>query len=141
MLHYHEHCLDQTCLYPGVGATLEALQAKGFKMAVVTNKPERISRRILEGLGTGRAWGSIIGGNTCKHKKPHPEPLLKACGDLGVEPHQCAMVGDSRVDVEAGKNAACQTIGLLGGIGDEGLLRAAAPDILLDSFEALLGIL
>jgi phosphoglycolate phosphatase len=141
MLHYHEHCLDQTRLYPGVAATLEALQAKGYKMAVVTNKPERISRRILEGLGTGRAWGAVVGGNTCKHKKPHPEPLLKACGDLGVQPHQVAMVGDSRVDVEAGKNAACQTIGLLGGIGDQGLLRAAGPDALLDGFEALLGIL
>ena len=139
--HYHEHCLDHTRLYPGVAPTLQALQAKGYKMAVVTNKPERISRRILDGLGTGRVWGSIIGGNSCANKKPHPEPLFKACGDLGLGPHQCAMVGDSRVDVEAGRNAACQTVGLLGGIGDEGLLRAAGPQLLLDRFEALLDIL
>ena len=115
--HYHDHCLDQDPLLTrGVLATLQARQAKGLKMAVVTNKPERISRRILDGLETDRIWGSVIGGNTCKNKKPHPEPLLRACGDLGVQPHQCAMVGDSRVDVEAGKNAACQTVGLLGGI-------------------------
>ena len=139
--HYHDHCLDGTRLYPGVAPTLEALAGRGFKMAVVTNKPERISRRILEGLGTGRYWGGVIGGNSCANKKPHPEPLFKACGDLGVEPGQCAMVGDSRVDVEAGRNAACQTVGLLGGIGDEGLLRAARPDVLLPRFESLLGLL
>jgi phosphoglycolate phosphatase len=138
---YLEHCLDQTRLYPGVAATLEALEARGLRMAVVTNKPERISRRILEGLGCSRLFGSVVGGNSCAHKKPHPEPLLKACGDLGVEPHQCAMVGDSRVDVEAGKNAACATIGLLGGIGDEALLRAAGPDVLLERFERILEIL
>jgi phosphoglycolate phosphatase len=139
--HYHEHCLDATLLYPGVGPTLEALQSRGYKMAVVTNKPERISRRILDGLGVGRRFGAVIGGNTCKHKKPHPEPLLRACADLAVAVAGAAMVGDSRVDVEAGKNAGAATLGLLGGIGDQGLLRAAAPDLLLENFERLLEVL
>jgi phosphoglycolate phosphatase len=139
--HYHEHCLDATQLYPGVASTLEALQSRGYKMAVVTNKPERISRRILDGLGVGRRFGSVVGGNTCKHKKPHPEPLLRACADLAVAVGGAAMVGDSRVDVEAGKNAGAATLGLLGGIGDEGLLRAAAPDLLLEHFERLLEVL
>ena len=67
--------------------------------------------------------------------------MLRACAELGVRPGQCAMVGDSRVDVEAGKNAACATIGLLGGIGDQGLLRAAGPDLLLERFEGLLDVL
>lgn len=140
-LHYNEHCLDKTCLYPGVAATLEALQARGFVMAVVTNKPERISRRILDGLAVGRRFGSVVGGNTCTHKKPHPEPLLRACADLGTRPQQAVMVGDSRVDVEAGRNAGMPSIGLLGGIGDEGLLRAAAPDILIERFERLVEVL
>jgi phosphoglycolate phosphatase len=139
--HYHEHCLDATLLYPGVAPTLEALQSRGYQMAVVTNKPERISRRILDGLGVGRRFGSVVGGNTCKHKKPHPEPLLRACADLGVAVGGAAMVGDSRVDVEAGKNAGAATLGLLGGIGDQGLLRAAAPDLLLEQFERLLEVL
>ena len=140
-LHYHAHCLDETRLYPGVGATLEALQARGFVMAVVTNKPERISRRILDGLGVGRRFGNVVGGNTCAHKKPHPEPLFKACGELGVAPGQAVMVGDSRVDVEAGRNAGMPSIGLLGGIGDEGLLRASGPDILIERFERLTEVL
>lgn len=139
--HYHEHCLDRTALYPGVAPTLEALEARGHALAVVTNKPERISRRILDGLGVGRRFGSVVGGNTCVHKKPHPEPLLRACADLGLAPAAAVMVGDSRVDVEAGRNAGAATIGLLGGIGDEALLRAAAPDLLLARFEALIEVL
>ncbi len=136
--YYHDHCLDETRLYPGVAATLEALQARGYKLAVVTNKPERISRHILDGLKVGRLFGSVIGGNSCAHKKPHPEPLLKACAELGSAPASAVMIGDSRVDIEAGHNAGMPSIGILGGIGDEALLRAAAPEILVPTFEALL---
>jgi phosphoglycolate phosphatase len=133
--------LDTTRLYPGVAATLAALEARGYAMAVVTNKPERISRHILHGLGVGRRFASVVGGNSCAHKKPHPAPLLKACVDLGVAPAACVMVGDSRVDVEAGHNAGMPAVGILGGIGDPALLAQAGPDILLADFEKLLEVL
>jgi phosphoglycolate phosphatase len=136
--YYHDHCLEQTRLYPGVGSALAQLQARGYRMAVVTNKPERISRHILEGLGVGPCFGSVIGGNTCVNKKPHPQPLLLACTQLGVEPGACAMIGDSRVDVEAGHNAGMPSVGILGGIGAEDLLRGAAPELLLRRFTDLL---
>lgn len=141
MHHYHEHCLDQTRLYAEVASTLEALQAKGYAMAVVTNKPERISRRILMGLGAEARFGSVVGGNSCAHKKPHPEPLLRACAELGFGAKDAAMVGDSRVDVEAAHNAGMPAIGLLDGIGDQDLLRAAGPEILIDRFQRLTEIL
>jgi phosphoglycolate phosphatase len=140
-IHYHEHCLDQTRLYNGVASTLEALQARGYSLAVVTNKPERISRHILEGLGVGRRFGGVVGGNTCVHKKPHPEPLQRACADLGCAPDRAVMIGDSRVDVEAGKNAGMPTVGILGGIGDEGLLRKAGADVVIERFEMLTNLL
>jgi phosphoglycolate phosphatase-like HAD superfamily hydrolase len=79
--------------------------------------------------------------STCTHKKPHPEPLFKACGDLATEPKRAVMVGDSRVDVESGHNAGMPSVGILGGIGDEALLRAAKPDILIERFDRLLEIL
>lgn len=136
--HYNEHCLDTTRPYPGVAATLEVLQERGYRLALVTNKPERVSRHILEGLKLGRRFSAVVGGNSCAHKKPHPEPLLKACGDLGVAPSAAVMIGDSRVDIEAGKNAQLACVGILGGIGDQDLLKAAAPDRLVDSIEGLL---
>ncbi len=140
MLHYREHCLDRTRLCPGAAEALAALGGR-HRLAVVTNKPERVSRRILEGLGVAGLFGSVVGGNTCPRKKPHPEPLLKACVDLGVGAGEAAMVGDSRVDVEAGRAAGMPTLAILGGIGDEGLLRAAAPDLLLGGLLDLLRIL
>jgi phosphoglycolate phosphatase len=141
MLHYREHCLDRTCLYPGVAATLEVLQARGYSLAVVTNKPERVSRRILGGLGVEKRFASLVGGNTCAHKKPHPEPLLKACSDMGADPARAVVVGDSRVDIEAGHNAGMPAVGLLGGIGDEALLKAAGPDVIIERLERLTEIL
>lgn len=136
--HYHDHCLDATRLYPGVAPTLQALRARGYAMAVVTNKPERISRRILEGLEVAGFFGGVVGGNSATRKKPHPEPLLKACVQLGCAPGAAVMVGDSRVDIEAGRNAAMPSIGILGGIGDQDLLRASGPDLLLPRFQDLL---
>jgi phosphoglycolate phosphatase len=138
--HYNEHCLEKTHFYPGVASTLRQLRARGYKMAVVTNKPERISKKILDGLGVGDCFSAVIGGNTCLNKKPHPEPLLRACADLGLPPKDCAMLGDSRVDVEAGHNAGMPSLGLLGGIGAEDLLRAAQPERLLPLFTELLDL-
>lgn len=137
---YHEHCVVKTCLYAGVEPTLKALQAQGFQMAVVTNKPERISVRILELLGVGQRFGCVIGGNTCENKKPHPQPLEEACRRLGLGLEAACMIGDSRVDIEAGKNARIPSIGILGGIGDEALMHAAGPDLVLRNFSELDGL-
>jgi phosphoglycolate phosphatase len=136
-LHYHEHCVDQTRCYAGVEETLRVLHVLGYKMAVVTNKPERISKHILERLGLGKIFGSVIGGNSAEHKKPHPAPLFKACAELGSSPALACMIGDSRVDMEAGHNAGMPSLGLLGGIGDEALLRRSGPALILESFSEL----
>lgn len=138
--HYHDHCAVKTYLYDGVNATLKALVERGYKMSVVTNKPERISSRILDLLGVADYFGCIIGGNSCQNKKPHPQPLQEACKRLGVELTRACMIGDSRVDIEAGKNAGIPTIGILGGIGDESLMHAAGPDLVLKHFSELNGL-
>jgi phosphoglycolate phosphatase len=135
--HYHDNCVRHTSAYDGVGHTLQLLHQRGYAMAVVTNKPERISVRILELLGMAGFFGCVIGGNSCGHKKPHPEPLQEACRRLGVALEAACMVGDSRVDIEAGNNAGIPALGLLGGIGDEALMRAAGPALVLGAFTEL----
>lgn len=108
---YAEHCLDTTRLYPDVMPVLAHFRAK--PMAVVTNKPERISRRILEALGVAEYFPVIIGGNTYRVKKPHPEPLRKALERLGgISPARAVMVGDGENDVRAGRAAGLLTAGL-----------------------------
>lgn len=138
---YHEHCCDKTCLYPGVAETLAELQRRGYKMAVVTNKPERISLRILELLGVGGHFAAVIGGNSAHAKKPDPAPLKLACQRLGLPLEQAAMIGDSRVDIESGHNAGIPSVAILGGIGDQAMLRQAKPAFEVANFSGLTELL
>ena len=110
---------------------------KAIKMAVVTNKPERVSRRILTGLGFDPYLSAIVGGDTLPEKKPDPQPLWHALTLLGCPREAAVMVGDSHVDVEAGRAARIRTIGILSNIGDQQALRDSGPDFLIGSFPEL----
>lgn len=101
---YYERCLDETRPYPGVEAMLEAL-AERFPLAVVTNKPERHTRKVLEGLGLARRLRFALGGDSLAARKPEPEPLLEAARRLGVEPARLLYVGDSAIDGETAARA------------------------------------
>ena len=110
---YGHHLLDQTCLYPSAKEALDRLSWASF--AVVTNKPEGFSRRILDGLGVGNRFCAILGGDSVQKRKPDPEALLKAMNACRAAPSETAMVGDSPVDIQAGKAAGVTTCGVLGG--------------------------
>jgi phosphoglycolate phosphatase len=133
---YRRHCMEHTTVYPGVLDTLKRFT--GIKIAIVTNKPERVSRRILTGLGFDPYISAVIGGDTLPEKKPDPSPLWHALTQLDHCPRGSAlMVGDSHVDVEAGRAAGVRTVGILSNIGDQKTLREAGPDFLIRSFSEL----
>ena len=94
-------------LYPGVLDALETWLAAGLPMACVTNKPLEFTQVLLEKLDLIRYFTSVIGGDTCKHKKPHPEPILQACREMGVLPSNNLHIGDSRHDIAAARAAGC----------------------------------
>jgi len=108
--HYRDHCLDHTYVYPGVAETLQHFRAK--KMAVVTNKPARISRHLLERLGLSVYFRSILGGDSTMRKKPHPGPILPNDGNT---PNAFAAGGSYRrdgfQDIQAGKGAELEPVG------------------------------
>ena len=79
---YREHCLRHTRLYPGVLETLRHFRGK--KMAVVTNKPVKISAYMLDQLGLSSYFDVLIGGDSLPNKKPHPEPCLSALKTLRI---------------------------------------------------------
>jgi phosphoglycolate phosphatase len=139
--HYEEHCVDFTRLYPGVARALKTLHGAGYKLAVVTNKPGQVSRRILRALGVFRRFQCVLGGDSAARKKPDPQLLIKACKVMKLKPETCIMVGDSRVDMEAGRAAGMKTIGIKGGIGNLRLLKASKPDLLLPCLPALVKLL
>jgi phosphoglycolate phosphatase len=132
--YYREHMLDNTVLYPGVLEALERLA--GRPMAVLTNKPVRFSRAILEGLGVDRYFCFVYGGNSFKTKKPDPMGALAVARDFGLAPREVMIVGDSDVDVLTARNAGMWACGVTYGLGLAGM-RDRPPDLLIDSLTKL----
>jgi phosphoglycolate phosphatase len=132
---YEEHMLDSTVLCNGVMETLEQLW--WAKFAVVTNKPERFSRIILEELGIADRFQVILGGDSVENRKPDPAPLLQAMERCGCEPDDSVIVGDSATDVLSGKAAAILTCGVTGGFGELKELEAAGCDLIITNLKEL----
>jgi len=94
-------------IYPGVLEGLQAWQASGLKMGVVTNKPGMFTETLLDRMGMTDYFDVIVSGDTTAHKKPHPEPILHACRILGVRPDRNLHIGDSKNDIHAARAAGC----------------------------------
>jgi|SRR5690242_11426464 len=138
LAHYDEHKLDSTRAYPGVPEGLEVLRE--FPMAVLTNKPVRVSRRILEGLGLAKYFRAVYGGNSFETKKPDPLGAKKILEELDAAPAQGLMVGDSEVDVQTARNAGTLAAAVNYGFGTHD--RTAYPaDIYLDRLTELVHLL
>jgi phosphoglycolate phosphatase len=134
LAYYEEHKMDNTCAYPGVPETLALLSH--VPMAVLTNKPARISVRILNSLGLAKYFRSIYGGNSFASKKPDPFGANKILQEFGVAARDALIVGDSEVDIQTARNAGTQAAAVNYGFGVHD--RAAYPaDIYLDHFADL----
>jgi phosphoglycolate phosphatase len=133
--YYREHKLDHTTVYAGVKEALRIVQnarnGSPRKMAVLSNKPVNPSRAIVEALGLGPFFSQIYGGNSFATKKPDPEGARKLLEENGVRPEEAAIVGDSHVDVETGRNAGLWTVGVSYGFAPHSLVESA-PDVLVD---------
>ena len=126
---YEIHLLDRTQLFPLVKEGLDRLP--WAKFAVVSNKPERFSRRILEGLGVGSRFRIILGGDSTQKRKPDPEALYRAMDFCKAAASETAIVGDSPIDIQAGKSAGVTTCGVLGGFRPQAELEAAGCDLII----------
>ncbi|MDA7947562.1 MAG: phosphoglycolate phosphatase [Hyphomicrobiaceae bacterium] len=99
-----------TRLFPGVREVLEHHHGNDVALGVCTNKPEAVSRSILEALEVAHLFGAVVGGDTLPVKKPDPAPLLAALKDLACEPAHALMIGDSAADADAAKAAGMPVI-------------------------------
>lgn len=108
---YLENVAVETRLYAGIAEALERLASAG-RLAVVTNKPERISRRLLEVLGVDKFITGVIGGDTCPRSKPDPMVLKEAARRCGFDvlKGRAFMAGDSAADLQMGRAFGAATI-------------------------------
>jgi len=134
--YYREHDLDHTVLYPGVRESLDRLRDAGKQMAVLTNKPVRMSNHIVQGLGVGEHFFRVYGGNSFDFKKPNPIGIETLMAEAGVGRETTLMVGDSAVDVNTARNAKVACCGVTYGFQPE-TLADPAPEILVDRMEDL----
>jgi len=126
---YAERLLDTTRLYPGVAEALDALE--GPALAVLTNKPGDLSRRILEGLGVARRFARVLGAGDVPSRKPNPGGLFHLMAEVEAAPGETWMVGDSATDVAVARAARVRVAGVTWGF-HPAALRAAGPDRLID---------
>lgn len=110
LAYYEENIALHTCLYPEVSELLLTLNERKIPWGVVTNKPEGLTRLLLPYFAEFENCLSLIGGDTFVNRKPHPEPILRACEAIFVASDQCLYVGDALRDIQAGNSAKSTTV-------------------------------
>ena len=105
-------------LYPGTESAIQAFYESGVSQAVCTNKPESVSRAILDDMNLTKYFEVVVGGDTLEHRKPHPLPLQSCLDVLGSNVDSTLMIGDSAVDVET-----AQAVGMTVGVVTHGYAR------------------
>lgn len=132
---YLENVAMETRLYPGIAGALKHLSKLG-SMVVVTNKPERISRRLLDVLGVGKYFTAVIGADTCLATKPDPLLLKEAAVRCRFDPAygRAVMIGDTAADIKMGRAFGAVTVWCAWGYVSE---PDASPDSIAPSPEVL----
>jgi phosphoglycolate phosphatase len=126
--HYAAHCLDRTAPYPGIAALLAGA---GRVLAVHTNKPGAMARKILDGLGLLPRFAAVVGGDEAP-RKPDPTGLLEIMSRAGATPAETVFVGDSRHDVRTAQAAGVAMVAVTWGLSSRAELAAAGATVVVD---------
>lgn len=124
-------------LVPGVRELLARTRG-AYRLAVVTARGRRGAQALLMGMGLEDAFDLVVTTRSAQRAKPHPAPILWAAEQLGLRPEACLMIGDTTLDVRAGRQAGAQTAAVLCGFGEREELLEAGPHLLLESTADLL---
>jgi phosphoglycolate phosphatase len=108
--HYGRINGEHARLFPGVLNGLQHMQARGWRLICVTNKPDIFVPSLLQKMGIADFFEHAFGGNAFAKRKPDPLPLLEACKRLGTAPEHTLMIGDSRNDAQAAHAAGCPVV-------------------------------
>lgn len=136
---YEAALLVETAVFDAMHAVLDRLEVAGLRWGIVTNKAERFTRPIVEGLGLAARAAAVVSGDSTPHSKPHPAPLLEAARRAGLDPAHCAYVGDDPRDMQAGRAAGMATLAAgWGYLGQGEPIEAWGADAVLPEPAALL---
>lgn len=137
--HYVIHCQDHTCLYPGIASLLTTLHARGYRMAVVSNKLQagvtELSNTFFNGV-----IDVAIGEQPGIPRKPAPDMVRIALAQLGVSASETVYVGDSDVDLQTASNSGLPCISVLWGFRSRDFLIAHGASVTVESPQDILSI-
>ena len=135
--HYLQVNGQHSELFPGVIEGLQALRARGLRLACLTNKPTDFARPLLQAKGLTAFFEHAFGGDAFARKKPDPMPLLETCKALGTAPGATLMIGDSSNDAAAARAAGCPVVLVSYGYNHGRPVAEAMPDAVIHRIDAL----
>ena len=138
--HYQTNMRNKTVPYDGVMQMLDKLSTAGYKLAVVSNKPDVFTKELVSEL-FGKYIPLAIGRSETIARKPAPDMLELAIKQLGSDPDSTVYVGDSEVDVETSINAGVDCVGCLWGFRDRETLESAGAEFIISSPDELVGLI
>jgi len=139
--YYEVNLCNATVPYPDVPQTLQYLKEKGYILAIVTNKPFAFVAPILETLKMDELFSLILGGDSLKEKKPHPQPLLHLCETLKQSIESAVMIGDSKNDILAANACSMDSVGVTYGYNYGEEISEHKPSVVIDNFSELNNLL
>ena len=138
---FPENCTYQAEPYPGIPACLKRLEEKGISRVCITNKPKEEASIILNKVFAPDSFTLVLGDNGKIPLKPNPDMLLTVCKELGISSEEAVMVGDTKTDLDAAKNAGMLSIGCLYGFRDKKELEEHGAKYLVKDGEELWQVL
>ena len=138
---FPDNCTYQAEPYPGIPACLKRLEEKGISRVCITNKPKEEASIILNKVFAPDSFTLVLGDNGKIPLKPNPDMLLAVCKELGISPEEAIMVGDTKTDLDAAKNAGMISIGCLYGFRDKKELEEHGAKYLVKDGEELWQVL
>lgn len=129
----YEKCFcDKTREYTGMNEVLSKLKELGFRLGVLTNKPDQFAKIIIKKL-FGESTFEFVQGQTDLPHKPDPTGALLVAKEIGVKPHKCIFIGDSDVDIKTAQNAGMRSIGVAWGYRSVELLTETGANFIAES--------
>ena len=138
---FPENSTYQAEAYPGIKECITALKEKGIAVVCITNKSKEVAEGVLASVFSADSFTLIIGDDGEIPLKPDKAPLLKACGELGITKDEAVMVGDTKTDLDAARNAKMSSIGCLYGFRDKKELVEHGAEHMVEDGYALLHVL
>lgn len=135
---FDRNCTYHVTPYEGIPEMLKALKDKGIHLAVLSNKPDRQTVKVVKAIFGEELFDYAQGQKEGIRRKPEPDGVWYLMEQMHVSKEECLYIGDSEVDAATGRNAGLKTIGVLWGFRDRKTLETAGADDLIDRPDALL---